>query len=285
MKIIFAFAALVSAAYALDTADIVCLEDGKGISIQLKESDFPAYSGADRAKLAIGGCAFGEDGSLSADAGCGVTQDVAGATIIYEATIMSAKPTTLITRKPVVEVTIACTYDTASQKSAQSFINPNLEAIKGSIEGEGTYDLALNIVDSEGKPIEGAFEVEVDNPVTATVTGAGEGLKARATKCWATPAADTEDENSMYVLMEDGCPLDSTFDTSISEDGIQSFSFAAFAWTAKAGPVYLHCDLEACDVGGDCGDCQVRKRRAAMMKSYSKTNKKSMNIMKKIMVH
>jgi len=287
MKIIFAFAALVSAAYALDSSAITCLPDGAGIFIQLADEDYPAYAGADRGKLAVGGCAFAEEGYLQADAKCGVVQDVAGSVIINSAVIMSAKPTTLITRKPTVEVKIACTYDTASKQSAQSYINPNLEAIKGDLEGTGEYNLELNIVDADGKAISGAFDVEVDETVTATVTGAGAGLKARATKCWATPAADTSDEAEMYVLMEDGCAKDDTFVSSIGDDGVQSLSFAAFQWTAAAGPVYLHCDLEACSADGDCGDCQTRKRRAAMMKAYTNKNMHMMqkNMMKKIMVH
>merc|ERR1719428_1543995 len=81
-------------------------------------------------------------------------------------------------------------------------------------------------------------------------------MVARATKCWATPTAESD---MKYTLMENGCSKDSTFKSYFNDNGVQVLTFKSFAFVSDTeSHVYLHCDLIACTADDDsCGSCSA----------------------------
>lgn len=260
MKVIVALTVLISAAYGLMEDQVSCLDNGQGISVSLKESD---YSDWERALLNLGSCAFADDGTASGGEECGVSQSVQGSTIVYSVDITSSADPNIITRRKPVKITVACTYNTEASESASSHIAPSLETILDDVKQTGSFELSLEIIGGDGTPVPAgaAFEVNVNDPVSVLAGGAGEGFSTKAVTCWATSAADSD--AGKYILLEDGCPKDDTLELS-AVGGDHKVTFKAFAYTADtAGSVFLHCDLVACPEGdASCGACATRKRRS-----------------------
>jgi len=268
MKVLALIASLLVSAYGLSDSDLTCTETT--FALTGTQADYPDYNGGE---IAVGTCFLDSNFGLPATAfaACGLTKSVKGNVISYKGSIESPAPTGIITRKKTVMYTLTCSFDTATGTTATASIVPRLEEITGAVSQEGgAIDMSLNLLDANGNVVASgdSLKVDVGVNVDAQVVGSNLGalgLKAYAKTCFVTPSA-SRDDAVKYTMLQDYCTKDSTLKVAADGDG-QKLSFTSFVFSANTkAPVYLHCDLVACE-GVECGVCAgaPKRRRRSMM--------------------
>lgn len=192
-----------------------------------------------------------------------------------------------IMRYHLKKVSIVCNYNRTLENVTTSPIQPNIRIghyILGDIQA--SYTMTLKFADSSYVTSNAPSSVLVDDYIyaVAEILNTDSLIKIQFRKCWAhktaTAASDAADS---YILIDNGCPKNSTTDNDgtiiveqNNDNAIAHFKFRSFVWnddqliSNRNTNIYLTCTMKACRNActDTCGYTQnyklSRRRRRAV---------------------
>ncbi|XP_067044892.1 uncharacterized protein [Acropora muricata] len=205
--------------------------------------------------------------------GCGTERKTSNDYMVYMNTVMgdtqSSTANPLITRKGRMEFQFQCSYRRIHILSIVSF-TPRKKVILTSDRGMGNFTFEMDMYEDP------KYNVAINQyPVNVIpgqmlyfrvdVNSGDTKLLAFLEECWVTPTANPRDQ-TRYVIIERGCPRDSTLQYTYQKSATQKFSFQSFKFRHVPSPrLYVHCDVVTCrssDAGSVCDmGCKENTRR------------------------
>ncbi|XP_029183885.2 mucin-4-like isoform X2 [Acropora millepora] len=205
--------------------------------------------------------------------GCGTERKTSNDYMVYMNTVMgdtqSSTANPLITREGRMEFQFQCSYRRIHILSIVSF-SPRKKVILTSDRGTGNFTFEMDMYEDP------KYNVAINQyPVNVIpgqmmyfrvdVKSGDTKLLAFLEECWVTPTANPRDQ-TRYVIIERGCPRDSTLQYTYQKSSTQKFSFQSFKFRHVPSPrLYVHCDVVTCrssDAGSVCDmGCKENTRR------------------------
>jgi len=187
-----------------------------------------------------------------------------------------------IARYHLKKVSITCNYNRTLENTT-SPINPNIRIGHYILDAISTsYQASLAFADSSYVAANAPSSVLVDDYifVKGQIENAEARIKIQFETCWAhrTPIALADDANS-YILIENGCPKNSTTDAdntimieANNDQAYAHFKFRSFVWNddqtvdSRTTDIYVSCVMTACrdactDTCGHTANYDLSRRR------------------------
>jgi len=194
--------------------------------------------------------------------GCGTTMINTGDEIIYKnQVILKAKvsESEMISRDRDQKITIRCAYNARGDVGGLIYpIRMREEIIDGF--GKITFSLAMYQSNAYGNSYR-AYPVKVNIRdrlyFQASAVVQDPRLLLFIDRCYSTPNMNRT-HYKKYVIIENGCPKDSTVQFHKGSSHSQRFSFEAFRYIGESTPtVFIHCKLFLCDKLSQHGKCHI----------------------------
>ncbi|XP_019646257.1 PREDICTED: oncoprotein-induced transcript 3 protein-like [Branchiostoma belcheri] len=184
----------------------------------------------------------------------------------------------VITRGGDVDIPVRCVYP--RKELVHTSFQPAVRTLSFTERGVGTLTLRLDAFRTQqflqpyGEadfPLNMALRSDMFLQLQAEGHQQDDELSVLAESCVATPSMNLNDQHQ-YVLVENGCPKDATFQSFSSPNpAVQRFGFQVFRFVDDQPVVYVHCEVVVCNATDPNSRCaqgcisNARSKRALQM--------------------
>merc|ERR1712048_15489 len=213
--------------------------------------------------------------SIPASETCGteISKDENGDKMTYKNVIngVAGSKHGSVSRQRALTVEFSCSLNLDKVISMTQGISPMISTIEVKTENkESTFEVKMVLYEDgteDAAPAPEDFTVNVPDKLFIGLALSVDTMVLEATKCWATPSDDPEDDTS-YEFMGDACGGDEYLDIiKNGESDAVKFSLDSFQFGDDTeSKIFIHCNVHICDpkvdeCGTDCTKPASRRRR------------------------
>uniref|UniRef100_UPI00398EF079 uromodulin-like n=1 Tax=Pristiophorus japonicus TaxID=55135 RepID=UPI00398EF079 len=207
---------------------------------------------------------------------CGNSLEVNSTHFIYSNTIrgaaqVSSESGAVITRKHNFTMSFSCAYPLTINVSSSVIISAVQSIINITLpSGDGSFETKMLVYQDPGysQPFtQTPILLDVNDKIYMGIIVSGidaERFVLTMTNCWATPGREPTSA-TQWDLIVNQCPNVLDGSVMIAENGqstVTRFSFNVFRFVRDASELYIHCQMQLCDVRGSACLVQCDRNRA-----------------------